>query len=133
MNATSHAHVLVGLRGIQILDGHVLLCEAHLRVALRLVQRQVAELVSAGVVRVLDELVLLGIFFLALAQTFVFLGLLGSFVGGGGFFLGLGLRFFLSLGCSFGLELFRGLGDGGLLLGGLGVSGLRVFCHGRVF
>ena len=69
MDSAPDANVLVLQRGIQILHIDVLLLETQLRVALGPVQRQIAELVRAPVIRILDKLILFSLLFLTLAES----------------------------------------------------------------
>ena len=66
MNTASDSNLAIGLGSIEVFDRRVYFLESYFRVAFRSVQRLVTKFVSAGVIRILDELILLCFFLLAL-------------------------------------------------------------------
>lgn len=128
VDTTSDTNLLILVGSIQVLNFSVDLLESNLWVTLRSVELTVTKLVSARVVWVLDELILLRLFFLAFTKAFLFLGFLSSFLLSGCLFLGISLCLFGGSGFSISCNLLGGLLDGSnFLLGSL--LGLSVFSH----
>ena len=89
VNTTPDTNLAIGLGGVEVLDRHVNFLESNFGVTLGSVQRKLAVSVSTGIVRILNELILLCFFLLTFLEALLFLRFSISFILGSGFFLGL--------------------------------------------
>ena len=94
MHTAPDSNLGISLGCIEVFDLLVDFLESYFRVTFRSVQRYFTKLVSAWVIWILHELILLCLFLLTFLETFLLFRFLISFIKGSGLLLSLLFSFF---------------------------------------